>query len=63
MVRCCTYEATQDGGVVVGNVRGRWSSGGLGGVVAASEGMQEMGRAVGASWGRNAVIWVTLAQR
>ena len=47
MVRCCTYEATQDGGVVVGNVRGRWSSGGLGGVVAASEGMQEMGRAVG----------------
>lgn len=32
--------------MVVENVMGRWSSGGLGGVVAASEGMQEMDRAV-----------------
>lgn len=47
MVRCCTCEATQDGGVVVGNVMGRWSSDGLGGVVAASEVKPEMGRAVG----------------
>ena len=32
---------------MVGNVRGRWSSDGLGGVVAASEVKSEMGRAVG----------------